>query len=143
MRIKKYLRYLFGIAFVVFVLNKFFIRPWVIENELPEIFKIIVFSIPNLSEAIMGTICVTMIAFRLRRYFKKDIKDTIIYLISVSISSIYVISQELKFHNLGGNNIYDPYDIIASLIGLVMTFGMIQSYGFADEVELDRKNRNE
>lgn len=39
------------------------------------------------------------------------------------------------FHNLWGNNIYDPYDLFASVIGLVLTFATIQIFGFSDEVE--------
>lgn len=48
------------------------------------------------------------------------------YLIAVCVTSIYVISQELEYHNLGGNNVYDPYDLIASIIGLIITLVIIQ-----------------
>jgi len=67
------------------------------------------------------------------------IKDISIHILAVSIASIYTISQELKFHDLVGNNVYDPYDIIASIIGLIMTFGIIQLFGFTDEIEIDVK----
>lgn len=130
--IKKYIRYLFGIVFILFILNKFYLRPWVIENELPELFQILVFSVPNLIEAIIGTIILTGILLQLIQYSNKKIKDSSIYLIAVSISSLYVISQELKFHNIGGNNVYDPYDLIASIIGLLMIFMIIKKFGFTD-----------
>ncbi len=130
--IKKYIRYLFGILFILFILNKFYLRPWVLENELPELFQIFVFSVPNLIEAILGTIILTGILLQLRQYLNKKIKDASIYLIAVSISSIYVISQELKFHNLGGNNVYDPYDLIASILGLLIIFMIIKKFGFMD-----------
>ncbi len=130
--IKKYIRYLFGILFILFILNKFYLRPWVLENELPELFQIFVFSVPNLIEAILGTIILTGILLQLRQYLNKKIKDASIYLIAVSISSIYVISQELKFHNLGGNNVYDPYDLIASILGLLIIFMIIKKFGFID-----------
>ncbi len=130
--IKKYVRYLFGIVFILFILNKFYLRPWVLENDLPELFQIFVFSIPNLIEAILGTIILTAILLQLRQYSNKKIKDSSIYLIAVSISSLYVISQELKFHNLGGNNVYDPYDLIASILGLLLIFMIIKKYGFMD-----------
>ena len=131
--IKKYVRYLFGIGFAIFILNKFYLRPWVIKNELSTLFQIVVFSIPNLIEAILGTLVLTGILLHLRQYFDqiKNIKDPTIYLIAVGISSLYVISQELKFHNLGGNNVYDPYDLIASIIGLLITFAIIKKFGFA------------
>ena len=135
--IKKYVIYLFGIAFFVFILNKFYLKPWVLGNELPELFQIFVFSIPNLIEAILGTLILTGILLQLRKYSDKakKIKDSSVYLIAVGISSLYVISQELTFHNLGGNNVYDPYDLIASIIGLLMTFTIIHTFGFADELE--------
>ena len=112
------MRYLFGIAIFVFILNKFYLRPWVLKNELSEFFQIIVFSIPNLTEAIIGTLILTGILLQIRQYFNEKtghVKDTYIYLIAVCFSSFYVISQEFKFHNLGGNNVYDPYDLIASI----------------------------
>ena len=130
--IKKYVKYLFGIAFIVFVFNKLYLRAWVIEHELPKVFQIFVFSVPNLIEAVMGTIALTGLLLQLRRYLNKKVTDTSIYLVAVSISSIYVISQELKFHNLGGNNVYDPYDLIASVIGLLSTFVIINTFGFIE-----------
>jgi len=62
-----------------------------------------------------------------------SVSDTYIHILAVSIAAIYVISQELKFHNLGGNNVYDLYDVIASLIGLVITFVIIQLFGFTEK----------
>jgi hypothetical protein len=134
--IKKYIRYLFVIVFILFILNKFYLRPWVLENELPELFQIFVFSVPNLIEAILGTIVLTGILLQLSQYSNKKIKDSSIYLIAVSISSLYVISQELKFHNLGGNNVYDPYDLFASIFGLLIIFIIIKKFGF---IELKQK----
>ena len=67
MVIKKYVKHLFGIAFAIFISNKFFLRPWVIEHDLPELFQIVVFSIPNLIEAILGTLVLTGILLQLRQ----------------------------------------------------------------------------
>ena len=135
--IKKYVRYLFGTGFLVFMLNKFYLRPWVLENELPMPFQIFVLSIPNLIEAILGILIVTGILLQFKRYFDKvkNINNSSIYLVAAGISSLYVISQELKFHNLGGNNVYDPYDLIASIIGLILTLAIINKFGFTDEIE--------
>ena len=139
--IKKYVRYFFGISIVIFILNKIYLRPLVLKNNLSEFFQTIVLSIPNLIEAIIGTLILTGILLQVRQYFNEKtghIKDTYIHLIALSLSSFYVISQELKFHNLGGNNVYDPYDLIASIIGLTMTFGVIQVFGFADKLEKNK-----
>ena len=143
--IKKYVIYLFSIAFLIFVLNKLYIRTWILENELPEFFLIVAYSIPNLLEAIIGTLLLTGILLQIRHHFNKkfgSVKNIYVYILAVFIASIYVISQELNFHSLGGNNVYDPYDIVASLIGLIGTFGIIQLFGFAeDETEIDIRNK--
>ncbi len=134
--IKKYVRYLFGIAILIFILNKLFLRPWLSGNDVPNIFLIVTYSVPNLIEATIGTLLSTGILLQIRQYFYKrfgTIKDTYIHILALCIASIYVISQELKFHNLGGNNVYDPYDIVASLIGLLVTFGVIQLFGFTEK----------
>lgn len=144
-QIKKYVRLLFFMAILIFILNKLFIRPWILENDVSELLLIISFSLPNLTEAIVGTLILTGILLQMRQYFNEKfgtIKESHIYLAAVGIASIYVISQELKFHNLGGNNVFDYYDIIASIIGLIGTYTMIHLFGFADELEMDTRNKN-
>ncbi|MDZ7693674.1 MAG: hypothetical protein U5K69_21575 [Balneolaceae bacterium] len=134
--LKKYVRYVFGIAILVFILNKLFIRPWVLANDVPDIFLIVTYSIPNLIEATIGTLILTGILLQVRQHLYNtfgSIKDTYIHILAVCVTSIYVLSQELTFHNLGGNNVYDPYDIVASLIGLLATFGIIQLFGFTEK----------
>ena len=136
--IKKYVRYLFGIAILVFILNKLYIRPWILENDVSGIFLIVTYSIPNLIEAVIGTLILTGILLQTRQYFNQKfgkLKDIHIYVLAVSLASIYVISQELKFHNLGGNNTYDPNDLIASIVGLIGTFVVVQNFGFVNKVE--------
>ena len=125
-------------AILVFFLNKFLLRPWVLENEKSEFFQIIVLSIPNLIEAIIGTLLLTGILLQLKHRFNKKmgyIKDEYFYLFAVGLASIYSVSQEFKFHNFGGNNVYDPYDVIASLIRFVMTYGLIKVFGFVEKVK--------
>jgi len=133
--IKKYIRYLFALAIFAFILNKLILRSWVLESELPEFFKIIVLSIPNLVEAIVGTLLLTGILLQARQYFSEyleGIKDIHIYIISTGLAGIYGISQEYKLHNIGGNNVFDVNDVIASIIGLIITLGVIIKYGFIE-----------
>ncbi|WP_299529196.1 hypothetical protein [Ulvibacterium sp.] len=137
MRIKKYLRILFWTSFVTFALNKFYIRPWVLKNDLPYVFQISVLSLPNLIEAIMGTIVVTGLAFGAKRHLKRTIGNSSIYLISVALTAIYVIAQELGYHNMGGNNVYDPYDLTASVLGLLLMLGLFHGFGFSSEHQQD------
>ncbi len=133
--IKKYVLYLFVAAFIMFLLNKFFVRPFVLENDYPGILQIIVLSLPNFTEAIMGTLLLTGILFQLKRLFGdklKSIKTTYVYLIALILASVYVITQELTLHNIGGNNVYDPYDLVASIIGLTLTYVTIRRFGYIE-----------
>ena len=132
-QIKKYVRYLFGVSILLFILNKLYLRPWVLENELSGFILLLTYSIPNLLEAIIGTLLLTGILLQLRQSYNEKmgtIKDINIRILAVSLATIYVISQELKLHNLGGNNVYDPYDLLASTTGLIGTFVVIQIFGF-------------
>jgi len=132
--------YLFGLSILIFALNKLYIRSWTLENNLPDFLLIVTYSIPNLIEAIIVTLISTGILLQVRQHFNKKlgtIKTAHINLIASSSAAVYVISQELKFHNLGGNNIYDPYDLLASFIGLIGTFGIIRIFGFTEETEID------
>jgi len=141
--IKRYVRYLFVLAILLFLFNKIYFRPWILTNESTGLLLIVTYSIPNLIEAIIGTLILTGILLQTRQYFKERIgsfKDAYIHLLAVGIASIYVISQELELHNIGGNNVYDPYDLIASIIGLFGTFGIIQLFGFTDRIETDIKS---
>jgi len=134
-KIKKYVRYLFGISILLFVLNKLYLMPWILENEFSGFLLILTLSIPNLLEAIIATLILTGILLQLKQsYLSKTnaIKEITLRISAVALAAIYVISQELKFHNLGGNNVYDPYDLIASAIGLVGTFTVIQLFGFVN-----------
>jgi len=134
-KIKKYVRYLFGISILLFVLNKLYLMPWILENEFSGFLLILTLSIPNLLEAIIATLILKGILLQLNQYYLSKtnaIKEITLRISAVALAAIYVISQELKFHNLGGNNVYDPYDLIASAIGLVGTFTVIQLFGFVN-----------
>ena len=118
-------------ALIIFMLNKFIIRPWAIANELPAFFIILFNSLPNFTEAVIGTIVLTELALQARKRFPnrfEKMTDTIIYLIAAAFAAIYVITQELKIHNLGGRNVYDPYDVLASIVGILFTYMMITKY---------------
>jgi hypothetical protein len=135
-KIKKYVRYIFGIAILLFILNKLYLRPWILENEFSGFVLILTNSIPNFLEAIIGMLIITGILFQLHKSFThKNINELYINILAIVLTSIYVISQELKFHNLGGNNVFDTYDLIASVIGLIGTFILIQVFGFLDKKE--------
>jgi len=131
---------LFGIAVIIFMLNKLYVRKWILENDLPEYLLIVSYSIPNLIEAIIVTLLLTGILLQVRQYFNKKfglIKTNYIHIIASSLAAVYVITQELKFHNLGGNNVYDPNDLWASIVGLVGTFVMMRLFGFTEQTQME------
>ena len=107
----------------IFIFFKF-IRPSVLKSTSPDFFKIALLSLPNFFEGIIGTLTLTGIGLIINDKLskQKQIKPKLIYVLAVVIAGIYVITQELKFHNLGGNNVYDVNDLIFSIIGLVLGF---------------------
>ena len=121
-------------AIVIFVLNKFVVRPWVIEAGLPAFFQVLVNSLPNLSEAIIGTLLLTGIGLSLRERLSGRLgrlPEPFVYGCAILVAGVYVLSQELKFHNLSGNNICDPWDLLFSIVGLAAMGIVLGRYGFA------------
>ena len=135
MPIKSYIRYLYGLALLVFILNKFFFRPWVLETNQAEVLQILVLSLPNFIEGLMGSILLTgLLSLAKYREVKpfRELKDAYIYLLAVGMATLYVTTQEMKWHNLGGNNVYDPNDVIASILGLGTAFWVLQRFGYVN-----------
>jgi hypothetical protein len=118
--------------FILFFILKIWFRPWVIEQQGFDFLKLIAFSFPNYAEAYLGTFTLTtfLIIGRLKSYtWLKNQSDRMIYSIATALAAIYVITQEMKFHNLGGENVYDFNDVIASIIGLIVIFVMLNVFG--------------
>ena len=80
-------------------------------------------SLPNLFEAIIGVLILTSIGIYLNlRVLRKKwrINRVLLYLIVPILGGIFVITQELKIHDLGGNNIFDKNDVVFSIMGLII-----------------------
>jgi len=107
---------------VVFVFFKA-IRRSVLATEAPEFFKLFLLSFPNFCEAIVGILTLTMLGLYLGR--GKVINNNLLYIAATVLAAVYVITQEFKIHNLGGRNIYDPNDVIFSIVGLVVGYILI------------------
>lgn len=105
----------------IFIFLKF-IRPSVLNSSSPDFFKVALLSLPNFFEAIIGTLTLTGIGLLIndRLSERHQIKPKLIYLLAVVLAGIYVSTQELKIHNLGGNNVYDRNDLVFSFIGLLI-----------------------
>jgi hypothetical protein len=107
---------------------KFLIRPNVIKNEYTGLIKTIALSYPNFCEAIVGSIFITFILLVTNGKFGKKgvrLEEKWIPLISILTSGVYVLLQEFKIHNIGGANVYDPCDVIFSILGLIVSFCLL------------------
>ncbi len=112
---------------MLFVVNKLLLRPWITEMEIQGFVVLFSYSLPNFIEAIMGSFIVTgFLTYYGNSWFRSK---TLLELTGVAVAGIYVVTQELKIHNLGGNNVYDPYDLFASILGLVFSYVIISRFG--------------
>jgi len=133
-KIRPYVIYLFVGMFVMFALNKVLLRPYVLQNDLPNALQVIVLSFPNFAEAIMGTMVLTGILFRVKHITLHKVsflKPGHVFLAAAVLAATYVISGELRVHGLGNNDTYDPNDLIASVIGLNLAYFTVRKFGFA------------
>lgn len=112
---------------VLFAFFKF-IRPPVLKSNAFDWIKITLLSLPNFFEGVIGVLTLTAILLYLNYRFltkKQQIKESFIYGAAVILAGIYVITQEFKIHNLGGENVYDKNDVIFSIIGLTVGYLII------------------
>ena len=137
---KGHIRVLFFVTFVAFAVNKLALRPWVLSVEGLEGLKLFSYSFPNFCEAVMGSILLSYMGLNLRGRYEalSHITERLVIYIASLLAAIYVLTQEFRIHNLGGNNIFDMNDVYASLIGLVLTNQLIIHTGLnrrsADEI---------
>ncbi len=112
---------------IVFIFFKF-IRPPVLQSNSPEIFKIVLLSLPNFFEAIIGVLTVTGIGLVINGQLNKKYAMTAnyIYILTAVLAGIYVIFQELNIIKIRTNTTMDPNDIIFSIIGLIVGCLFIQ-----------------
>lgn len=113
-----------------------FTRPGVLESNAPGWIKLTLLSLPNFFESVIGTLVLTAIGCQLNdrlRTKEKRLKKLALISIATFLTGLYVITQELKIHNLGGNNVYDFNDIIGSLIGLFAGFVTVKNIDEVNE----------
>lgn len=130
LRLRTHARVLFLGAFFAFVLNKLVVRPALEGTEIRAL-EVFIYSFPNFCEAVMGVTLVSLLLLTVRERVAslRSARDRPIYLVATVFSAAYVISQEFGVHNLGGNNVFHPNDVVASVIGLVATCGLYLRYG--------------
>lgn len=136
LRLRRYVRALFAGAFAVFMVNKFALRPAFESRPLPEALGVLTYSVPNFCEAVMGLTVISGLLWwsqqRGLALFRGWRPRGILALATV-LTGTYVLTQEVGMHRLGGNNVFDPNDVLASLLGLAMTAGLFLKYGVLEE----------
>jgi len=133
MILKPHIRIVFAACFVVFALNRFVLRPWMATNFEPSALLSVAYSLPNFIEAIMGTMLISGILFFLRQRQTNQrfqIADSTIYLTATLMATVYVLTQEFNLHNIGGDNVFDSNDVIASIVGLIFVNLLLNRFGF-------------
>jgi len=131
---------------LAFLINRHIVRPWVLENTVSGPVTVVVNSLPNLVEAIVGTITIAGFLLDLRQRvagsrFYSD--STIVYAVATGIAGLFVISSEVNWIHFRGPNVYDPNDIAASLLGLFLIYFLLKRFGLFYEREADLESDDE
>ena len=106
-----------------------------LDYDSPTFLQILVFSIPNTFEAIIGMSNIAGLLMVAKLYFRPrfdGIPNLALYLLATVLVGTYVLTQEFRLHDLGGRNAYDPYDAVASIIGIVGTLLVLWRYGILE-----------
>lgn len=127
-----------GLSALAFLVNRHAVRPWVLHNVDEGLATVMVNSLPNLVEAIIGTIDIAIVIFlvvRANTWLRRRIGYMTMYVAATTIAGFFVISSELNWIRIRGPNVYDPNDIIASVIGLFMILFLLTRFGLVREQE--------
>lgn len=132
LNIKPFVIRMFVFFMCFYLLNKFWFRSFIFEHETFGLMRVFTLSVPNFIEAVMGTLVITgnLLLLQQKTDWLSKCSERSIQLIAVTLAGAYVITQELKIHNLGGRNTYDPNDVIASALGLVFILVVLRVFGF-------------
>jgi len=101
----------------LFILFKHFRADWLTDHS-PEFWRVFLYSFPNFCEGVIGVFILTGIGIYFRAKLYHSISYKVLYFIAAGMALIYTITQEVKLHHLGGKNIYDPYDVLFSILGV-------------------------
>ncbi len=110
----------------VFAFNKLYLRPKVLAADAPYWVDVLVLSFPNFCEAVIGTLflCIALLSGN-DRWLAGQLPPRALYVLATLFAALYVLTQEYRWHNLGGNNIFDPFDVVFSLLGLMFALVLL------------------
>jgi hypothetical protein len=131
--VKPYVIALYLGSVLLFVLVKGAVRPFVLAGDFWIGFDIFVLSFPNFVEAIVGMSngYGLLLYARHRDFFGMGARTELgLLMATATLTGLYVLTQEFGLHNLGGNNVTDPFDVAASIIGIGVMIAVFSKYGF-------------
>jgi hypothetical protein len=129
---KPYLWVVIVVNLAAFVLNKHLLRSWVLRHVESGPFVILVNSLPNFVEAVVGTVTLAGMLMSLRdnsESLARWLTDGRLYFGATILAAAFVIPQELNWINLDGNSVYDHYDMAASILGLIAINQILVHFG--------------
>jgi len=109
------------------------IRPWILETDASGLIVVVVNSLPNFVEAILGTVLLAGVLFSLRRRSNLEVlqtEDSKLFLAVLVIAGVFTIAQELNWFNHRPDNVIDPFDFLASFVGLIAMNRLLNRFGF-------------
>ena len=135
-----------GLCALAFLLNLHIVRPWVLENAVNGPVTVVVNSLPNLVEAIVGTITIAGFLLDIRQRvagprFYSD--STTVYAVATVIAGLFVILSEVNWIRFRGPNVYDPNDLVASVLGLFLIYFLLVRFGIYYECEAESESDDE
>ena len=121
-----------GACVATFLFHRYLFRPWVLESYEAGVLVIIANSYPNFLEGIIGSITLGGLGlwFKNRTGKWSPEHETATFFNWVTIvAALYVVTQELNWYTVTRENVYDPYDVIASILGLIVVNRVLNSVG--------------
>ena len=121
-----------GLCIVTFLCHRHALRPWVLDRFQTGLFVIVVNSFPNFLEGIIGSISLASLGLWCRNrngYWQPDKETPTFFNWVTFIAAAYVIPQELNWFTITRENTFDPYDVIASILGLLLINRIMISIG--------------
>lgn len=94
------------------------IRVAVHPKEPLTLFELFLLSFPNFCESVVGVLLLTCLGLFINQYLQWNTK--LVYGLAALCAGIFVLFHEIPPSFAGGANIYDPNDILFSIMGTLL-----------------------